>query len=229
MELSKRLQAIAKLCTVSTSIADIGTDHGYLPIWLIENKKCKKAIAMDINVGPLERARKNIASHHLQNQIETRQSDGLKALAFGEAQGIIIAGMGGGLTIRILADHFAVTKQLEECILQPQSEIDKVRRYLWENGFCIVQENMVEEEGKYYPMLRVVRGSDAPYSEEELLYGRHLIQDQNPTLRAFLQKEIQSKEILIHTLEKSEGENAAKRLQIISVEVKRAKSVLERM
>ena len=239
MELSKRLQAIANLCTVSTTIADIGTDHGYLPIWLIENKKCEKAIAMDINTGPLERAMENITTHQLQKQIETRLSNGLTALKENEVQGVVIAGMGGGLTIRILADNFALVEQLKECILQPQSEIDKVRRYLWENNLCIVQEDMIEEEGKYYPMLRVAQGCDiqgrvvqglaAPYTEEEFLYGRHLIKDKHPILRTFLQKEIQSKEILLHKLEESKSEKAKKRQQSVAAELTQARGVLERI
>lgn len=229
MELSKRLEAIAELVTVTKCIADVGTDHGYLPIWLIEQNRCAKVIAMDINEGPLKRAQSNIAMHQLQKHIETRISDGLVKLEADEAQGIIIAGMGGGLTIRILSNSFPLVKHLEECILQPQSEIDKVRQYLWENNLHIVQENMIEEDGKYYPIMRVVHGSDAPYSEKELLYGRCLIRDKNPILKRFLQKEIQSKEKITSELLANKSENAIKRLHVVSEDLRRAKEVLERI
>ena len=229
MELSKRLEALAKLVTVTSSIADVGTDHGYLPIWLVKERRCVSAIAMDVNVGPLERAKHNIATHQLQSQISTRLSDGLVALAIQEVQGIVIAGMGGGLTIQILSNSFAIVEHLEECILQPQSEIDKVRQYLWENGLRIVQENMIEEDGKYYPMMRVVQGSDAAYSKAELLYGRCLIQDKHPILEKFLRKEIREKEKIISELLPNQHEPARKRLHVIEEEVKRAKEVLERM
>ena len=229
MELSKRLEALAKLVTVTSSIADVGTDHGYLPIWLVKEHRCVSAIAMDINVGPLERAKHNIATHQLQSQISTRLSNGLMALAPREVQGIVIAGMGGGLTVQILSNSFAIVEHLEECILQPQSEIEKVRQYLWENNLRIVQEDMIEEDGKYYPMMRVVHGSDAPYSKEELSYGRCLIQDKNQVLKKFLQKEIRGKEKIISELLPNKRENARKRLHIISEEVTRAKEVLERI
>ena len=229
MEISKRLRAIANLITVTQGIADIGTDHGYLPIWLVENKKCARAIAMDVNKGPLERAKHNIEKHHLQSVIETRLSDGLGALEIGEVQGIVIAGMGGGLTIRILADNFAIVEQLEECILQPQSEIDKVRQYLWEHHLHIVQEDMIEEDGKYYPMLRVVRGNDKPYQKAEYLYGRCLIQDKNLVLKRYLQKEIQSKEQLLKELTSNQSDNATKRLHVIAEELECARGILEGM
>ncbi len=102
MELSKRLKAVAGLVTEGASVADIGTDHGYVPIWLIQSGRATKVIAMDVNEGPLERARGHIRSKRLENVIFTRKSDGLQALHVGEADTMIAAGMGGGLVIRIL-------------------------------------------------------------------------------------------------------------------------------
>ena len=101
MELSKRLKAVAGLVTEGASVADIGTDHGYVPIWLIQSGRAAKVIAMDVNEGPLERARGHIRSKRLENVIFTRKSDGLQALHVGEADTMIAAGMGGGLVIRI--------------------------------------------------------------------------------------------------------------------------------
>ena len=96
MELSKRLKAVAGLVTEGASVADIGTDHGYVPIWLIQSGRAAKVIAMDVNEGPLERARGHIRSKRLENVIFTRKSDGLQALHVGEADTMIAAGMGGG-------------------------------------------------------------------------------------------------------------------------------------
>ena len=130
MELSKRLYAVAGLVTEGASVADIGTDHGYVPIYLVKNKIASKVIAMDINKGPLERARMHIIGHGLKGQIETRLSDGLKNLEPGEVDAFIAAGMGGGLVIKILEDSKEVVEQLKFAVLQPQSEIAKVRKYL---------------------------------------------------------------------------------------------------
>ena len=144
MELSKRLHAVAGLVTEGASVADIGTDHGYIPIYLVENRISPRVIAMDINRGPLERARFHIQEHGMEAQIETRLSDGLSALVPGEADTMIAAGMGGGLVIKILTQTPQVTDSLQEFILQPQSEIAKVREYLNSNGFISVAEDMVE-------------------------------------------------------------------------------------
>ena len=102
MELSKRLYAVAGLVTEGASVADIGTDHGYVPIYLVINNIASKVIAMDINRGPLERARMHIIGHGLKGKIETRLSDGLKEIEPFEVEGMIAAGMGGGLVIKIL-------------------------------------------------------------------------------------------------------------------------------
>ena len=97
MELSKRLQAVADLVTEGASVADIGTDHGYIPIYLIEHHIAEKVIALDINRGPLERARMHIVGHGLKEKIETRLSDGLEKVLPGEVDTMIAAGMGGGI------------------------------------------------------------------------------------------------------------------------------------
>ena len=180
MERSKRLKAVAGLVTEGASVADIGTDHGYVPIWLIQSGKASRVIAMDVNEGPLERARGHIRSKRLENVIFTRKSDGLQALHTGEADTMIAAGMGGGLVIRILEDSPEITADLKEFILQPQSEIHKVREYLNQHGYRSVEEDMVEEDGKYYPMMKLVHGEEAPYSQEELYYGRLLLKKKDP-------------------------------------------------
>ncbi|MCD7735981.1 MAG: class I SAM-dependent methyltransferase [Lachnospiraceae bacterium] len=162
MQLSRRLLAVAGMVTPGYVLADIGTDHAYIPIYLIENKRISHAIAADINEGPLARAKAHIQEHGLEYRIETRLSDGLSAFLPGEAQSIVLAGMGGALTIRILQDGMErlESAELPELILQPQSEISQVRAYLQDSGWSIVQEDMVFEDGKYYPMMKVKRCED---------------------------------------------------------------------
>ena len=193
MKLSKRLRAAADLVRQDAYIADVGTDHGYIPIFLLESGKCEKAFAMDVNEGPLKRARDHIAIHGLSRKIELRLSDGVKALEPGECECVVIAGMGGGLAIKILEEGKEVFQSLKEFVLQPQSELSKVREYLWKEGYQVVAEDMVEEDGKFYPMMKVTKGTDEEYSNIELRYGRNLLKDNHPVLKIFLEKEVKPK------------------------------------
>ena len=154
--LSERLRAVASLVTPGQTLADIGTDHAYVPIRLVLDSLIPRAIAMDVNEGPLARAKENILRMGLADRIEARLSDGFEALEEGEVQCAVIAGMGGALTIRILSAFPRKVRKLDQLILQPQSELYEVRKYLAENGFRITAEDMVFEDGKYYPMMQVV-------------------------------------------------------------------------
>ena len=146
LQISRRLKAVAALVSPGLVLADVGCDHGYIPIYLIQKGQIPRAIAMDINQGPLLRAREHIREWGLEAYIETRLSDGLKALEPGEAQCLVIAGMGGPLMERILTQGAPVLKDMKELILQPQSEIGHFRQFLAENGYRIIEEDMVEDE-----------------------------------------------------------------------------------
>ncbi len=158
MLLSDRMQAVAGLVEPCNCMADIGCDHGYVSMELIRRGVCRKVIAMDVNAGPLHQAKSNIRDYEMEEYIETRLSDGADALHPGEADGIICAGMGGRLTIAILMKGMALIQDMKQLILQPQSEIDEVRGFLREAGFIIDKEDMVCEDGKYYPMMHVIPG-----------------------------------------------------------------------
>lgn len=127
------------------------------PVYLIQQKKIPSAIAMDVRKGPLSRAKEHIRQYGLEEYIQTRLSDGLENLKAGEGDTLVIAGMGGPLMERILTDGQSVRDSFSEMILQPQSDIPHFRRFIQSQGFQIVEEKMVEEEGKFYPMMRVVR------------------------------------------------------------------------
>lgn len=198
MQLSKRLQAVADLVSKWDCIADIGTDHGYIPIYLIQDGRCKRALAMDVKKGPLSRAEEHIEQFGLGEVITTRLSDGVMALNKGEADAIIVAGMGGNLVIHILEDGAAILETVKECILQPQSELEKVRRYLREHGYKIVQEDMVFEDGKYYPMMRVVHTDEE--QEGNVLfdkYGEYLLKGKNSVLLQYLEYQLPKKEQIL--------------------------------
>lgn len=162
MRLSKRLQAVADLVQGTDCLADVGTDHGWIPIYLVKQGQCQRAIAMDVRPGPLMRAKEHIMQHRLEHLIDVRLSDGVSALAKGEARSLVIAGMGGNLTIHILEQGKEIVSSMQECILQPQSEIQKVRSFLRWQGWRIVDENMILEGGKFYPMMRVKTRLEKP-------------------------------------------------------------------
>lgn len=179
--------------------------------------------------SPLERARENIKSHGLEEKIQTRLSDGVQALEPGEAQSLVIAGMGGSLVIRILQEGPAVLEAAEEVILQPQSDIWKVRRFLAETGYRIAEERMVMEDGKFYPMMRAVHGDSGEMSDIDYLYYPRLLEEKDACLGLFLEKEEQTLEKLREGLWASGTEKARERLLEIEEKYQRLKSAKERI
>lgn len=170
-------------------VADIGCDHAFTSICLVEKGLAKSAIAMDINKEPLNRAAQHIREAGLSHCIITRLSDGAKELSEGEADTILISGMGGALVTKILEESINVTKSVKELVLSPQSEIYLVRHFLHGNGFKIVHEDMVKEHGKFYVVIRAVPGKEQYQDETGYIYGRYLINNENPVLEEFLLKE----------------------------------------
>lgn len=227
MELSKRLQAVADLVSEGLVVADVGTDHGYIPIYLLEAGKCERAIAMDINKGPLLRAKEHIAEHGLHDKIEAKLSDGVRALSVGECDCVVVAGMGGALAVKIMEDGQAVFKNLKEFVLQPQSEIAKVRQYLFENEYCVVEEDMVLEDGKFYPMMKVKNGTSETYTPVELCYGKGLLMRKHPILQQFLEKEVQTKEMILNHLKSESGVHIENRKKELQEELLLAKEALK--
>ena len=152
--LSERLRAVTELVTKGNRVADIGCDHAYTSIYLVEKGIVPCAIAMDINAGPIERAKENVALYGLTDKIAVRRSDGVKELRADEADTLLITGMGGLLMKKILSDKPEVTVASKELVLQPQSEVEELRRFLHSIGFVITAEQMRKEDGKFYVMFR---------------------------------------------------------------------------
>ena len=211
LQISRRLKAVAALVSPGLVLADVGCDHGYIPIYLIQKGQIPRAIAMDINQGPLLRAMEHIREWGLETYIETRLSDGLEALEPGEAQCLVIAVMGGPLMERILTQGAPVLKDMKELILQPQSEIGHFRQFLAENDYRIIEEDMIEEDGKYYPMMKAVQGNMNYTKKAEYLYGKKLLEKRHPVLKEFLEKEDRASRELLDKLIQVETSSAQKR------------------
>ena len=218
IQLSKRMSALASLVTEGSRLADIGTDHGYIPIALVQKGRIPSALAMDVGKGPLSRAREHIHSQGLDTYIETRLSDGLTELHEGEADTVLIAGMGGMLMKRILEGGGHCLSSVGELILQPQSEIHLVRKFLAEHGYQITDEDIVLEDGKYYPMMHVDLTKQLTKPEQDRYlsedgqvlcrYGECLLRDKNEVLHRFLQHTISQQEQILLKLSKTEQTEA---------------------
>lgn len=198
--LSKRLRMNASLVTEGHRLADVGTDHGYIPIVLVQEGRIPSALAMDVNPGPLERAKQHIEEYQLDALIHTRLSDGVKELRPDEADSVLIAGMGGALMIKILEEGREVLSSVKELILQPQSEVDKVRHYLEEAGYTIVREDMVREEGKYYPVMKAELGKMKYDREIFYLYGKLPLEERHAVLEEFLVFKLRHCEAILQRL-----------------------------
>ena len=221
---------MASMVTTGGILADIGTDHAYVPIALVQRQKIKGAIAMDINEGPLARAQEHIRAARLEKYIQTRLSDGAEALLPNEADSILIAGMGGELILHILTEGELVCSTAKELILQPQSEIHKVREYLRQHQYKIEDEDMVCEEGKYYPMMKAVSGRTPGeiWTREEEMFGKLLLERLHPVLYKYLQRELRIREEISGQLKNAAGEGAKKRLDEVEEEKRLILAALQR-
>ncbi len=174
IRLNPRLLKIANLIPPCESLADIGTDHAYIPIYALLEKKVRSAIASDINRGPVLRAEENVRAFGLEDKLELRLGPGLETISPGEAETIVIAGMGGILISDILKNSSAVVKSAKNLILQPMTAVKELREYLLCHSFTIENEVLVSEEDKIYNILCVRVGGKSEYSPKELILGKGL-------------------------------------------------------
>ena len=182
MELSNRLETIASFVTEGYVVADIGTDHGYIPIYLTSNGNCPRAYAMDVNKEPLSRAKTHIEEENAGEVV-------LHELPQDDVDSIVIAGMGGDLVVRILEQDFDKLANVKELILSPQSHLERVRHFLNDHGFRILEEEFLKEDGKYYVVIRAVHGKQQYDKECFYRFGEELILAKHPVLLEYLDQE----------------------------------------
>ena len=193
VRLSRRMQALAALVEPCQSLADVGCDHAYLSLALLESGRVKRALAMDIRPGPLKRAREHIAAEGMADRIEVRCSNGLASYRPGETKAILISGMGGGLIRDILEADLSSAREAGQIILGAQSDLPMLRAWLLDRGFVTQAQDLVEDGGKWYFLARVCyqEGSrgDCFWTPEELAYGKLLIENRHPLLEVYLRRE----------------------------------------
>lgn len=249
VELSRRMQAAADMVTQGNRVCDVGCDHGYVSIYLVQSKKAPHVLAMDVNKGPLMRGKTHVEQFGVKDYITLRLSDGLSFYQKGEAETMLAAGMGGRLLMEILDREPEKTADFKELVLQPQSELPLFRKYLREKGYRITEEKIVLEDEKFYPMMKAVPVLDkkdcktgkkeeaARRQEDDILLamedmlGPILLQERNPVLLLFIRREIRVKEgILNGLLEKEPCDKIESRKKELSEELfllKKAEALYE--
>lgn len=227
-QLSKRLAEVASLIPNGSRIADIGTDHAYLPIYLILQGKISIAIAGEVNEGPFRLAQSNVQKFGLASVIDVRQGDGLEVIKQGEVDVLVIAGMGASLIVQILENGLEKIQDMKRIIVQPNVSAHLLRQWFMVHDWELKEERIVEEDGMFYEILMVEQGNGkAPYEhvdkeqqEQALLMGPYLLEEKN---QAFLRKwssEIEKRKRIISSLEQAQGKEKEDRLTWLLHEIK---------
>ena len=186
MELGARLKAIANQIGPYQSMADIGTDHAFLPVWLIQSGKIMAAVAGDVQTGPLEAAKRTVREAAIENKVAVRLGDGLRVVSPGEVEVAVIAGMGGSTISRILQSSPEVVKNLRRIVCQPMTGAASLREWLLTNGWIIVAEDLVQEDDRLYEIIVAEPGSAETVDALLLEIGPRLWRNRHPLLAEHL-------------------------------------------
>ena len=223
MDISLRLRRAAAMIK-HPGIADIGSDHALLPVYLAREGRLNKAIAVELNPGPFRRMKAAIAAAGLEGRITAALGDGLAPVPLGEYGAAVLAGMGGMLIIGILSRFPEKTRAFKQLVLQPQLDVYEVRKFIYSIGFFIDAEEMVFEDGKYYAVISALPGfaEEAPYSELEFRLGRKLIENGGEALKNYINNEITLMEKIVAEI----GGRAEKRAAELRGRIIEYKSVM---
>ncbi|CAM2830200.1 tRNA (adenine(22)-N(1))-methyltransferase TrmK [Paenibacillus sediminis] len=246
MKLSARLQQIADQIPAGSRLADIGSDHALLPVSTVQSGIVISAIAGEVNPGPFQAAQKQVAEAGLSEVISVRKGNGLEVIEPGEVDVITIAGMGGSLIVRILTEGSEKLEGVSRLVLQPNIGEDVVRRWLVREGWYLVEEHILEEDGKIYEILTAERVQNASerneqlYAERELQgcgiglskemlisMGPYLVEKTNAAFFKKWQGEIAKLERIRKSLSESELEASKQKEKAIASEIEQIKEVLK--
>ena len=215
MKLTDRLLKIASLVTEGKRVADIGTDHGYIPVYLLNQGKVPYAILADVNKGPLENARGEVRHNKLLDKVDLRLGSGIEVLEKGEVDEVIIAGMGGILISGLLEAKLEVAHSVDKLILQPMQAQNELRKYLLNNGFEILDEVLVKEDFRIYEIIIAKYTGKNTVVSDEIYYevGTKLIENKDPLLNEFIDKKIYMYNSIIKKIEGKSSEGIEKKLK----------------
>lgn len=213
MKLSKRLGGIASFVPKNSIVGDVGTDHGYIPVYLIDEGVAKKVIATDISENSLKKIVNYVKLEGYEENIDTRLGDGLDVIKPFEIDTLIIAGMGGVLITEILDAHKEVRDSITHFILQGNVATKELRQYLYDNNFKIVDEKLVKEDGRFYEIIYAKKGKFLVEHPIHLEIGKKLITNKDPLLGEFINYKKDKAKNIARELENEKSENAKKRKQ----------------
>ncbi|MFA5676297.1 MAG: class I SAM-dependent methyltransferase [Christensenellales bacterium] len=214
MVLSKRLLAVVKMVPKIKTVADIGCDHGKAAVWLVRNGVADYAICTDISAKSLNKARGLVEAHGLKSRIILREGDGFKALSRGEAAAAVIAGMGGDLIKNMLdAGGDSVPDVI---ILSCNKKAQVLRQWLCESGFEIQDEELVPENGKFYPVISARRGAAYSLTKAELEFGPVLLKKKPDALKQYVLRRLETAKLLRGELENKSTARSARAKDDIS-------------
>ena len=220
--ISKRLEMVASFVPQGAVILDVGSDHAYLPIELVERGQIEAVIAGEVVEGPYQSAVKNVEAHGLKEKIQVRLANGLAAFEEADQVSVItIAGMGGRLIATILEEGLEKLSNIQRFILQPNNREDDLRIWLQDNGFQIVAESILEEAGKFYEIL-VVEAGQMKLSASDIRFGPFLSKEVSPVFIQKWQKEATKLEFALSQIPEK---NLAER-QVLAHKIKAIKEVL---
>ena len=214
IDIGARLQSALPYITPGGCVADIGTDHAYLPIHLVREGMISHAVACDINEGPIESARMHIAAAGFSDRIDTLLTDGLHGVEQYAPDDILIFGMGGELIVKILSEAPWIKNERIGLILQPMSRASVLRRWLCENGFLITGETLSFEDKYYQTLVARYTGKTEHYTETELAVGRLNIGARPPLFDGFVRHEIEVLNKILVGKSKSENADTAAEKQM---------------
>lgn len=225
IKLSQRLTKIAGMIPLGSTVADIGTDHGYLPVHLVINGISPRAIATDINEQPLAQAATLVALLAIEKKVELRLGDGLLILAPGEAETIVIAGIGASNVLKILEERPQVLEKTNRLIFQPMRGTPKVRAWLVEHGWEIIDEELVLEDHIFYEIIGAEKGNSV-LSIDEIENGPILLKNKHPLLQSFIAEKIRTLELIYKSLGKSTSVKAESQKQDIIAQINNLRRVI---
>lgn len=226
MEIASRLKYVAMMVDKCSKVADIGTDHGYLPIYLINNGTCEKAIASDVNSGPLNKAKMNIKKYALEDKIQCRLGGGFSVIKENEVDVAVVAGMGGNLIRDIIEEKMKVFKTLQYAVLQPVQNPEILRKYLYDSGFNIIDEELCIDEDKYYEIIKVCYAKDFVI-KDDIYYeiSEKLIEKNHPLLKKYIEYKINKNNTIIESIA-DESDKALMRKEELIVKNSNLKELL---
>lgn len=225
MKLSPRLKAVADFVTDGSRLADVGSDHGYLSIYLKENNLVDRVIASDINQGPVDNAVRTVKQYGFEDDIDVRLGGGLTPYKIGEVNCCAIAGMGGLLIRDILIESRPLVDSLDYMILQPQIAQDELRRWLIGNGFMIEDESIAVEGDKVYEIIKVKKGSMEIEDEINLEIGFKLLKSGDPNSIKFIDKKIGKYSVIRENIAKQGSDQAKEQLEVLEVKISKLEEV----